>query len=165
MATVGVALAVLTSCDGGVVADRFEMKQRLDGKTLYLALDTDLPDFPDVFVTVGRDYTQKGRRVGYAIEYFQEASTVGKWRAERAIPLDNAAWKKKLQEDQERMKQQLTPFTVDKISEEITISFTVPAKQSDKRMGDQNSKLKGKAVTKASIPIVHKEVKVRYPLD
>ncbi len=165
----GFALAaaafVVTACDSGVVADRFEVKHRLDGKTLYLTLDTDLPDFPDVFVSVNRDYRQKGRRVGYAIEYFQEASSVGKWRAERAIPLDNPAWKKKLEEEQERMKKQLTPFTVESINEEITINFTIPAKQSDKRMGDQNSKLKGKAVTKASIPIILNEVKIRFPLD
>ena len=68
---------------GNVVCNRFEALAKRTGDTLTLSLDTDLPDFTDVMVSVSRAYYKRGSSVEYPLDYFQEKSSVGKWREPR----------------------------------------------------------------------------------
>jgi hypothetical protein len=160
------ALLLLAACgDKDVVADTFEIKHRLDGDRLYLALDTDLPDFPDVTVSVRRDYRQKNHPIVYEIHYLYEETTVGAWRKEREVVLDNAEWKRKMQAEQEKYRKMLTPLNVESISDEVAVKIVLPLRQRDPRMGDRNANLKGKAVGDAATKIVTREVKLPFPLN
>lgn len=157
---------VLAACgDDPVIADKFEMKQRLEGDRLYLSLDADLPDFPDIWVTVHREFWQVGRFRNYSINYFQEKSTIGKWRGEREIVVDNDAWKNSLKADQEKLKRLHSPYVIERISDEIIITMVITANQTDPRMGERNSNLKGKAVINGAFPIIRREVKIPYPIN
>lgn len=157
---------LLAACgDEPVIAEKFEMKQRLEGDRLYLSLDTDLPDFPDIWVTVHRDFWQVGRFRNYSINYFKEKSTVDKWRGEREIVVDNDVWKKSLKANQKKMKRNLSPYVIERISGEIIITMVITANQTDPRMGERNSNLKGKAVIKGAFPIIRREVKIPFPVE
>lgn len=157
---------LLAACgDESVIAEKFEIKQRLKGDRLYLSLDTDLPDFPDIWVTVHRDFWQVGRFRNYSINYFKEKSTVDKWRGEREIVVDNDVWKKSLKANQEKMKRNLSPYVIERISDEIIITMVIGANQTDPRMGERNSNLEGKAVVKGAFPIIRREVKISFPVE
>lgn len=158
-------LFLLAGCDSAVVAEKFDIKHRIEGNKLFVVLDTDLPDFPEVAMTVRRDFKQKNHPIVYAIIYFQEDSTVGAWRKEREIVIDNAEWKKKMEAEHEKYKKMLTPLRVETIDEAIAVKMVIPINQRDKRMGDKNSNLKGKVVEGTSAKLIAREVKVPFPLN
>jgi hypothetical protein len=166
MPVVALVSLVLAACgDEPVIADKFEIKHKLDGDKIYLSLDTDLPDFPDIWVTVHREFWQVGRFRNYSINYFQEKSIVDKWRSEREIVVDNDVWKKALKADQDKLKSVHTPYVIDRISDEIIITMVIAPDQKDPRMGKQNSNLEGKAVIDGAFPIIKRVVKTPYPIN
>jgi len=66
--------------DSYLVTDTFDIVASIQGSILKLSLDTDLPDDTVISVTVARSYWEKGNSEEYERPYFEQDSTVGKWR-------------------------------------------------------------------------------------
>lgn len=123
-----------------VDATKLKVIADLADSSLNLSVDTNLPDATSILVEVSRSYWEKGRPEEYAISYFSESSTVGKWRSSRSIALDNAKWIQLLKAEQERMSRLGSGFEVARVNEKIEASVIAPLLGSD-------------------------EVEVNYPLD
>ena len=72
--TEGIQCAGHRCCSAALTVDRFELSWKLDGQSLLLALDTDLPDAAGLNVWVGRRYYEAGNDQEYARDYFNEKS-------------------------------------------------------------------------------------------
>jgi hypothetical protein len=145
-----------------IVCDKFNLKVTLDGQLLKVSVDTDLQDNTKLMVGVSRTYYVKG--TVYLVNYFSERSTVGEWRTQKSIPLDNYKWLFDLRKVQKKMVALVGRFDVEKISDTIEISMVVPINQLDPRFGWRNENLVGKAVKVTDLRIVEDEVQIRYPL-
>jgi hypothetical protein len=151
---------------GSIKSDRFVIVQSLRGDTLTVSLDTDLPDFTEVMVSVSRSYFEKNSTDELARTYFEEKSTVGGWRQPRQIKISHDTFKTKLQEQQRKTAEVGIGGELERIEADVVIHFTVPMFQSNAAFGNRNSNLTGSAMTTSGNGrIVTSEVSVRYPLD
>lgn len=159
-------LVVLLSWEsyGQIVCDQFNIVLNLHDKALDVTLQTDLPDDTVLMVAVKRSYLQKEDSKSYYVDYLSEKSTVGKWKTKQSVPLDNEKWQQDLKSKQEQMSRLGAGFSVASISEDITVSLTVPYKQSNPKFGEQNSKLSGKCVSDQLPPVVRGKGELAYPL-
>ena len=149
-----------------VVCNKFRLLTNVEGSTLVLSVDTDLPDSTVVMVSVSRSYLEKGNPAKYSVNYFSEKSTVRKWKSKHRISIASEKWKTALRTKQEKLSRIGLGFDVASISDKITVSMVVPVNQPDPRFGKLNSKLTGKAVTTTgNIRIVEDEITIDYPLD
>lgn len=144
----------------GVVADRFEVSQALEGDTLTISLDTDLPDETKVMVDVSRRYRQAGDTTAYVNEYFEESGTVGGWRTPRSVVLDEARWRAALSEKQRILARGGAPFDIGRVEDTVIVSFVIPVNQPDRRFGDRNQHLSGSAVSVGLLgwPLIEREL-------
>ncbi len=147
-----------------VVCNKFRLLTSVEGSTLVLSVDTDLPDSTVVMVSVSRSYLEKGNPAKYSVDYFSEESTVGKWKSKHRISIASEKWKTALRTKQERMSRIGLGFNVASISDKITVSMVVPINQPDTKFGNQNSKLTGKAVRTTGLRVVEDETEINYPL-
>ena len=113
-----------------------------------MSLDTDLPDFTVVMVSVSRSYFKKGNTTAYPIDYFQEKGTVGQWRKARSIALDEAKWDRDFKSQQRKTAQAGIGGDVGRISRSVDVHFVVPINQADDRFGSSNQNLVGRAVVR-----------------
>jgi hypothetical protein len=150
----------------GVVADQFQVGQSLAGDTLTLWVETDLPDATELMVSVARGWYPAGDTRDYSHPYFEESSTVGKWRAPRRVVLDESGWRNGLDEKQRILARAGDPFTVRDIGDSVEISFVVPVNQDDPRFGSRNEHLTGRAVAVGDLgwPIIHRDVRLDRPI-
>ena len=154
------------SKEGPIKSDKFAIVQSLQGDTLTVSVDTDLPDFTDVMVSVSRSYFEKNSADEFARNYFEEKSTVGRWRQPREVKVSHDIFKASLQEQQRKTAQAGIGGQLDRIEPDVVIGFTVPMFQSNAAFGNRNSNLTGAATTTSGNGrIVRAEVSVRYPLD
>jgi hypothetical protein len=155
--------------DGQVVCNKFKLLTKVKGSTLYLSVDTDLPDNTVVFVRVSRDYLEKGNSSTYSVDCFSEKSTIGKWKTKHKISITSEKWKSALRAKQEKMSRLGLGFDVASISDKIEVSMVVAALclQTDPRFGKENSKLTGKALKprKYGGRWVEDTIEIDYPLD
>jgi hypothetical protein len=148
-----------------VVCDRFKILHQVSGSVLKLSLDTDLPDFTQVMVSVSRSYLKTGSTDEYPVNYFEEKGTVGTWRTPREIRLDNAAWRASLRERQQVAARAGIAFDVQNIETNIEVSATVPVHQLHPVFGVGNRNLEGKAVSKSgSWNLVNAAARLVFPL-
>lgn len=148
-----------------IVCDKFELVTKVTDSTLDLSVDTDLPDNAVVMVSVSRSYLQMGNPDTYSVDYFSEKSTIGKWRSEHGISIDNEKWKEALRTKQEKMSSLGLGFNVESISNKLKVRMVVPINQPNPKFGDRNQNLIGKAVTTNGIRIVEDEIEIDYPID
>lgn len=152
--------------EGPIKSDTFAIVHDLRGDTLTVSLDTDLPDFTDLMVSISRSYFEKNSTDEFARTYFEEKSTVGRWRQPRQVKVSHDTFKASLQEQQRKTAQAGIGGQLDRIEPDVVIGFTVPMFQSNAAFGSRNGNLAGKATTASGNGrIVRAEVKVRYPLD
>ena len=93
---IGGSLLPGESPDQAVVVNQLDLRWELDGDDLLLAIDTDLPDEGELSVSVGRHYFRVGKGEPYNRDYFSEFEPVSRWREQRRISLDAAAWETRL---------------------------------------------------------------------
>lgn len=148
-----------------VVCDKFVLVTNVSGTTLNLSVDTDLPDNTVVIVGVSRSYLEKGNSATYAVDYFSERSTIGKWKSEQSISIASEDWKKELKMKQEEMSRLGLGFDVESISNKIEVQMVVPINQPDSRFGDRNQNLSGKAVSSEGLRVIEAEKEIDYPLN
>lgn len=160
-----IILIALQTISAQVVCNKFELQTNLINDVLDLSIDTDLPDYTSVMVTVRRSYWEKGSSAEYSVDYFLERSTVGKWKSTQKVSVDSKKWKTLLREKQEKMAGFGIGFDVGSISDNISVSMIVPVRQPDSRFGEKNSKLTGTAVNTSGSRFVEDEIDIPYPLD
>jgi len=148
-----------------IVCDIFELITNVTGSTLSLSVETDLPDYAVVMVGVSRTYKEKGSPDKYSVDYFSEKSTIGEWRAAHNISIDSDRWKKALKDKQRNLAQARLGFDVESISDMILVNMVVPVNQPNKKFGDRNKNLVGKAVRTTGLRVVEAEIEIEYPLD
>ena len=149
-----------------LVCDKFELIFSKNGSALELSLDTDLPDDTVISITVNRSYWEKGNSAAYARPYFEEKSTVAKWRKTQEIHISSSNWKRNLKNFQAKMAKATLGFTVARISDEIGVRIVVPINgQTNAAFGGRNKNLQGKAVTTKSYGnLVEDEIRLTHPL-
>jgi hypothetical protein len=149
-----------------IKVDKFEILHSLEGDMLTASLDTDLPDFTDLMVSISRSYFEKNDTEEYSRDYFEEKSTVAQWRQPRQIKVSHDIFKASLQDQQKKTALAGIGGQLDRIDPNVAIAFTVPLVQSNPAFGEANSNLIGAATTAAGKGrLVRAEVKVAYPLD
>ena len=150
-----------------IICDKFNLNANLKEGNLSLEIDSDLPEFTDIIVSISRSYWQQGNDDEYSIDYFKEKSTIQQWKQKRNIYIINSDWDEKLIAHQKKMSEYGTDFQfqVDKVSNDINISVIVPIKQSSPLFGKKNVNLSGKEVIKKNINVVHKDIKIEYPIS
>ena len=155
-----------TEAQSGIRCDRFEIIGSLTEDTLKLRLDTDLPDFTNLMVSVERSYFRKRNpNEAYVVLYFQSKSTVGEWRGPHTVSVPDSAFQRKLQQIIDDMAKIGDPFDVARIEDSITGSFTVPVNQGNPAFGKRNANLRGKMVSKEyGLTVVNGEKKFRKPV-
>ena len=147
---------------GQVKSDVFKIVHSRNADTLTVSLDTDLPESTSVGVRVSRSYFEKNSTDEYARDYFEETSTVGRWRQPREITVSHDTFKASLQEKQRKEAQVGLAGEVERIDDEVVVSFIVPTNQ----FGQGNINLTGSAVTlQGTWHMVTAEARVPYPLD
>ena len=149
-----------------IICDKFILNANLKESNLSLEIDSDLPEFTDIIVSVSRSYWEQGEDEEYSIDYFKEKSTIQKWKQKRNINIMNSDWNEKLISHQKKMSEYGTDFQfkVDKVSNDINISVIVPIKQSNQIFGVRNENLAGKEVIQTNINVIHKDVLLEYPI-
>ncbi len=135
-----------------IVCNRFNLISSVNGSTLSLALDTDLPDSTVVMVSVDRSYWETDNpETEYAIDYLSEGvystrSTVAQWRATHDISIADDLWQSHLRAHQAKTAKLGFGFDVSSISKNIKISMVAPVNQPDPRFGEGNENLCGTTV-------------------
>lgn len=114
-------------------------------------------------VGVRRLYWHTGSDTAYVESYFSERSTVGAWRESRTLKIDDDGWREKIARTQRIFAAAGDPFTVDRIDDDVEVSFTVPVNQKDPRFGSRNEKLTGSKVETGRLRVVREEVAVKLP--
>ena len=120
-----------------IVCNKFTLNARIKGNDLLLAVDTDLPDYAKVAISVRRIYYEVGNEEAYSHPYFSKTEPVGSWRNPRRIALDAAVWKASLVEHQRAMSRigGGLDFNIGKIDKYIEVSVFLNALDNDPRLG------------------------------
>lgn len=155
--------------EASVISDKFELELSFDGEVLLLRIDTDLPDFAQVILSVDRNFFEVGDTdTAYVWEYFSERSRVENWRTTRRIPLNNEAWKQGLQERQESLARisRDAAFEIGQIEDTVSVRAVIHANQENPQFGGRgNPRLSGAAVSKSgNWNIIEVEHQVSFPL-
>lgn len=145
--------------------EKFELIQTIEGDILKLSLNTDLPDFTDIMVSVSRSYKEKGDSEStYSIDYLSEKSTVKKWRSQQEISISDKIFKNNLQEKMDEMSKLGMPFQTSTISKQIEVSFVVPVNQSNPIFGKRNENLQSSLTSPSGLRTISKEKIINKPL-
>jgi len=148
-----------------ILCEKYEVIQTIEGEILKLSLDTDLPDYTDIMVSVSRSYKEKGDTEStYLIDYFQEKSTVKKWRSQQEISISDKVFRNKLQEKMNIMSQLGMPFQTSTTSKQIEVSFVVPVNQSNPIFGKRNENLQSNLISPSGLRTIIKEKIINKPL-
>ncbi|MCZ6835375.1 MAG: hypothetical protein O7G85_06330 [Planctomycetota bacterium] len=155
-----------TIASAQVRCDQFDVVVKLNGHTLTLSLETDLPDETTLMVSVDRLYWQNGSEDAYFGSYISGRFTVGEWRQPRHVEVNDDVWHREVKDRKRLMALLGEPFKVRKIAEEIEADFTVPVNQKDPRFGRRNEKLSGsKVITSSSgLRIIEATKQIHLPL-
>lgn len=153
-----IAAAEETRCD------RFNVQSVLSGDELTISLDTDCPDFSEIMVSVSRTYYERGSNTPYSHAYFEEKSTVGKWRKPRLVSVAHSKWSDIVEADRKKMSRLGMGYTVGRVDDDLEVRMTLPINQKDGRFGRRNENLVGMAVNTEGLRIIESEVRIPYPL-
>lgn len=148
-----------------ILCEKYKVIQTIEGEILKLSLDTDLPDYTDIMVSVSRSYKEKGDTEStYLIDYLQEKSTVKKWRSQQEISISDKVFRNKLQEKMNIMSQLGMPFQTSTTSKQIEVSFVVPVNQSNPIFGKRNENLQSNLISPSGLRTIIKEKIINKPL-
>ena len=155
-----------------IICDRFSLKAELKDSKLLFSIDTDLPDYTNVIVTVGRIYKQKRvndtlglGQLDYDLDYFYKKSNIKNWRNPVTINIDNKKWKKDLEAFRDKMHNEGIIFSISSIDSNIIISATVHTKQDNPRFGFENEHLSGSKVNKNGLNTIVAEKVIPFSIN
>ena len=135
-----------------IVVDRFVIQVEREGHEVEVSLDTDLPDWAEVIVSLSRLYYQVGEEDAYSGTYFEEKARISQWRTPRRIPYDDEAWKAERSAHQTEMSQISSDlaYEIDRIDDHLEVRVVLHINQSDSRFGGRgNPRLSGAAVSQS----------------
>lgn len=116
-------------------------------------------------VSVSRTYYEKGSDTAYAHSYFEEKSSVGKWRRPRQVSVAHSKWHSILGAHRKKMSRIGLGYTVSRIDDDLEVRMVLPINQRDKRFGKRNENLVGKAVQTTGLRIAESEIRIPFPLS
>ena len=126
-----------------------------EGDNITVSLDTDLPDYTELMMSVSRSYYEKGKSdTAYSIEYFGEKTTVREWRAKRRLSVSDEIFRDLLQERMDTMTGIGEPFEILRITDDIEVSFVVHVNQDNPAFGKGNANLRGTMVSETGLRII-----------
>jgi len=129
-----------------IECNKFNVNAEIIGAVLNMAINTDLPDEAEINIYVVRSYLEKGSPEKYCIDYMRERSTVGEWRNERKIPIDNVKWETDFLDNQKKMAEYGLGFDVESISDKVEVAVYLSLSQNDLRFGKNLENLTGSRV-------------------
>lgn len=131
-----------------VVADRFEIKGKLEGNRVTFWLETDLPDNVPVMADVNREYVGRNSEGSetYAPMYWSEKLTVGALRNPQTVTIDDTKWAQHVEEALKLSAVADDPVTIVSINQAVMVSLTVPGVGHVAPLEPDASNLTGKAV-------------------
>lgn len=135
-----------------IVANKLIIQAEREERAVMLFLNTDLPDWAEVWVTLSRLYYRVGKEDAYSGGYFSEKARIAAWRTPRRISYDDAAWKAERSADQARLSRISSDmaYEIDRIEDHLTASVTLHLNQPDPRFGGfGNPNLFGAIVSKS----------------
>lgn len=149
-----------------IVSNRFAAVVNREGDVLNVSLDTDLPDYAEVMVTVQRSDFEKGSDEEYVKSYFDGKGTVGEWRKPHPIPIGHEIFRAKMVEQQKMTAKAGIGAPVERYSPDVSTSFTLHLFQPNPAFGARNANLTGTATSASGNGrIARTEVNTPYPLD
>lgn len=155
------------NAQSALVCNEFNVVASMEGGFVSAHLETDLPDYAEIFVSVSRTYYERGdEETAYSLDYFSEKSTVGAWRRSRSISVDDGLFSTRIQERMDKMGSLGIPFEVAKIEEKIEVYFVLPVNQRNPLFGKGNANLQGLMVPETGLRsingtrILHKSLAV-----
>jgi hypothetical protein len=143
----------------------FEKDQPEDRKKVTLALRTDLPDDTVVLVSISRSFDRVSNGEQYSEDYFEERSTIEKWRKPRTIELLQSTWADALKRRQKTMDRLGEKFQAKNIAQFAEACIVVPMNQPNKAFGPRNANLTGAQVTvDGDSRVIRKAVRLPWAL-
>ena len=151
-----------------IIANRLVIKTEREEGAVMLSLDTDLPDWSEVFVSLSRRYYHVGKEDAYSSTYFEEKARIAQWRTPRRIATDDASWKADLSADQAKMARISSDlaYKIGRIDDHLEARVVLHINQPDPRFGGRgNPHLSGTIVSKSGEwNIVEAEQRILAPL-
>ena len=145
-----------------VICNKFDLDSDVNKNVVKFWLSTDLPDDTIVMTSVCRQYWKKNNNETYVLCYYQSKSTVNELQHPIVVEINDALFKKKLEEKQQLLAKMGEPFEVSRISDEIEIGLTVPINQKNTNFGVRNSNLQGsKIINNQGLNIIKAEKKYK----
>ena len=156
------------SCSKKITCDKFIVNTELQNDKLLLSIDSDLPYFTDIIVSVSRSYWEKGKPNEYSLEYSLEElnkntykkATLAIWKNPQIILFDKNNWIAKLKSNQKSMNYH---NSLNNISDSITVKVEILMKQSNPKFGENNINLIGDEASNNNT--IQKVISIHYPLS
>jgi hypothetical protein len=152
-------------CDTFKINADFDSSNSSDLREGRIALQTDLPDYTEVMVSIDRSWVNEAEGETYAEAYISEKSTVGQWRKSRTVILRNSQFASSIEKRKALFRQLGEPLSIGNIDSSIEVRFTVPVNQANARFSPLNRNLEGAAVeVSGRLRIVHGVSRILWPL-
>lgn len=149
-----------------VVVTKFDPIIEQNGSSISFSLDTDLPNNTTIMVGIERIYTIKNSDEIRLIQYFSKRKKVKELKTPETIILNHKKWKKELNDRKDLFMRIGEPFDVDKIEDQVEVSFVLPVNQDNPAFGKFNKNLIGDIVENDErLKIIRKEKRYNIPLD
>ena len=161
---IAIVLSIGLSCHAQVQCNMFKVHAALNGHTLTVSLETDLPDEAELMMSVDRSRWDVGESEEYSLPYFSERTTVRDWRRPRELDVRDEIWHRALSKNQTMLASAGMPYTVREIDDHIEIDFVLPINQTDPRFGKGNKDLTGTQVESTGIRVIQSETRIYLPL-
>ena len=127
----------------GIVCKQFDVQASIDGSTLNVALETDLPPDTNILLSASREYREVGDPELYAMDYIDEAGTIADWRSPRTFDVSNKIATRRFEKYRETLAGLDMAGKIAFFSNELVVRVVVPARQSNPNFGERNAKLAG----------------------
>ncbi len=110
-------------------------------------LITDLPDDTQVSISISRSYDDHDGKK-YSFDYFQETSSLLKWRGYHSVEISDSDWQQQLKKRKELFRKLGEPIYVKSIDNNLLIKASITYKQPNPKFGYKNRNLDGEEVKK-----------------
>jgi hypothetical protein len=147
-----------------VSCELFKFEAEKHKSTINIHLNTDLPNDTIVIISVSRGYLKAG--VKYSHDYFNEKSTVAKWKIPQSIPISDKKWNASLSAKQKKSKNDPKfKNTLGAIDSFISVSTIIPTNQKNQRFGKNNEHLIGSCVNaNSAVRTLRSIIEIESPL-
>lgn len=159
-----VIIALFSSCNNEIVCNKFDVSYELQDNTLIVSLDTDLPEFTELMVSVSRNYTEVGIDSIYSMDYYNEKMTVKSILQSLEIDIKDEIWIANSEKHRKEMDAMNLGYEIEKIDDNISINLVVPVNQLNTAFGDNNKNLVGGKVNETGLRVVRDQKILSLPM-